>query len=171
VRNADRAAALRLLRTLLARVSRTKNSESRWVEVWMDLRAVRERGLAQLGEDDVRAEFCRALLRWVLLAAEGRCGWTGWQAVEGRSMLNLCMGAACWIVCCVPGFLATLALQQPPSASMLHLSLSPCCPAGWGSTVCAAATCRACRWKPRSSWCWPRGARSSCLPPACETGR
>ncbi len=54
---------LRLLRTLLARVSRTKNTESRWVEVWMDLRAMRERGLSQLGEDDVRAEFCRALLR------------------------------------------------------------------------------------------------------------
>lgn len=63
MRNADRAAVLRLLRTLLARVSRTKNTESRWVEVWMDLRAMRERGLSQLGEDDVRAEFCRALLR------------------------------------------------------------------------------------------------------------
>ncbi|PRW56208.1 MAG2-interacting 2 [Chlorella sorokiniana] len=63
VRDADRSAALRLLRTLLARVARTKNTESRWVEVWMDLRSIQEHGLTQLSEDDVRTELCRALLR------------------------------------------------------------------------------------------------------------
>lgn len=49
MRDGDRAAALRLLRTLLARVSRTKNTESRWVEVWMDLRSIQEHGLTQVG--------------------------------------------------------------------------------------------------------------------------
>ncbi|KAL4457607.1 hypothetical protein ABPG75_012472 [Micractinium tetrahymenae] len=63
VRDADRAAALRLLRTLLARVSRTKNTESRWVEVWMDARSIQEHGFGQLSEEEVRTEFCRALLR------------------------------------------------------------------------------------------------------------
>lgn len=48
VRDADRAAALRLLRTMLARVSRTKNSESRWVEVWMDVRSIQEHGFGQV---------------------------------------------------------------------------------------------------------------------------
>lgn len=48
VRDADRAAALRLLRTLLARVSRTKNTESRWVEVWMDVRSIQEHGFGQV---------------------------------------------------------------------------------------------------------------------------
>ena len=63
VRDANRAAAEGLVRTLLARVSRAKNSESRWVEVWMDLRTVQERGLQALPEAALRAELCAALLR------------------------------------------------------------------------------------------------------------
>eukprot|EP00887_Chlorella_sp_A99_P001469 scaffold8.g1469.t1 len=63
VRDANRPAAEGLVRTLLARVSRAKNSESRWVEVWMDLRTAQERGLGQLSEASVRSELCATLLR------------------------------------------------------------------------------------------------------------
>lgn len=63
VRDADAHAAERLLCSLLARVARAKDSESRWVEVWMDLRTVHDRGLSQLPEPVLRREFCSVLLR------------------------------------------------------------------------------------------------------------
>lgn len=50
VRDSDRAAALRLVRTLLARLARTRNTESRWVQLWMDLRSITEHGFEQVRE-------------------------------------------------------------------------------------------------------------------------
>jgi hypothetical protein len=92
VRDADRSAALRLLRTLLARVSRSKNTESRWVDVWMDLRTIQQHGLTQLPEEDVRIEFCRALLRCVAHLAPAVLNR---DHVQCLSFASCCIETAC----------------------------------------------------------------------------
>jgi hypothetical protein len=63
VRDATRDDILTMVRTLLARVARAKPAESRWVDLWTDLKTAQSSGLQSLPLDAVRAEMCRALLR------------------------------------------------------------------------------------------------------------
>jgi hypothetical protein len=66
VRDADAAAAERMVRTLLARAARAsgRGGEGRWIELWADLEQAREQGLnAAISEETLQAEMCRALLR------------------------------------------------------------------------------------------------------------
>jgi hypothetical protein len=63
VREATRDDILVMVRTLSARVARAKPAESRWVDLWTDLKTAQSSGLQGLPLEDVRAEMCRALLR------------------------------------------------------------------------------------------------------------
>ncbi|KAH7618770.1 putative MAG2-interacting protein 2 [Nannochloris sp. 'desiccata'] len=63
VRDATMDDILIMVRTLLARVARAQPAESRWVDLWADLRTAQSSGLQALPIEDIRAEMCRALLR------------------------------------------------------------------------------------------------------------
>lgn len=63
VREATRDDISIMVRTLLARVARAKPAESRWVDLWADLKTAQSSGLQALPLEDIRAEMCRALLR------------------------------------------------------------------------------------------------------------
>lgn len=63
VREATRDDILTMVRTLLARVARANPAESRWVDLWADLKTAQSSGLQALPLEDIRAEMCRALLR------------------------------------------------------------------------------------------------------------
>jgi hypothetical protein len=63
IREATRDDILTTVKTLLARIARAKPAESRWLDLWTDLKTAQLSGLQALPLEDVRAEMCRALLR------------------------------------------------------------------------------------------------------------
>ena len=62
MRDASRDEVSTVVKTLLARVARTNPGESRWSDLWADLKIAQEAGLQALPLEGLRAEMCRALL-------------------------------------------------------------------------------------------------------------
>ena len=63
VRDATKEEALDMMKTLFARVGRARPAESRWTDLWNDVRAAQEAGLHALPVESIKTELCRALLR------------------------------------------------------------------------------------------------------------